>query len=553
METDNLPIDRGWAWVILFAAVTTNFLYVGTLKSFGIFFVEILAEFQESVSVTSLINGIQTAMYCTTSLPVLLFFMNKIGARTLVFIGSLTISIGYGISSLAPNVDFLFFSISVVVGVGSSFLFAPSLVVIGQYFDKRRGMATGLAMSGGCLGSLVLPPFYQYLIDTYGLRGALLLTSGLLFNTTAMSGLLRPLDFYKKQKKDLTLAKPTAVKNGAKYISINRSKHENNANGNRMNSNIVSLNGEQFSGSHPVLSKSFPHAARAKAKMDRMRTFSETNKRFDKCEEVSTSRMSLSSFYKYLSIDDIANMSIISVKELKGGHEGFDSSSTESQNEKCCRLDLSVFKNPSYVLFLFVHILATLSPALVPSFLPVYLKENGLSKQEIVINVAVVGAADFVGRILCGYFADKPWIKIYHIIMVTQGLAGLVINCSGLFKTFWPLVAFSALFGISAGGIFGVVVTMIISIIGMENFRSGYAFLIITQGPVIAISAPIFGYLRDVTGSYNASFHFVGIASLLAVILSSIGVFLRRYKKTEKANVLDLNEEKESLHSENDI
>lgn len=50
----------------ILAAVTTNFLYVGTLKSFGIFFVEILAEFQESVSVTSLINGIQTAMYCTT-------------------------------------------------------------------------------------------------------------------------------------------------------------------------------------------------------------------------------------------------------------------------------------------------------------------------------------------------------------------------------------------------------------------------------------------------------------------------------------------------------
>ena len=56
-------------------------------------------------------------------------------------------------------------------------------------------------------------------------------------------------------------------------------------NGNRMNLNIVSLNGEQFSGSHPVLSKSFPHAACAKAEMDRMRTFSETNKRFDKCED----------------------------------------------------------------------------------------------------------------------------------------------------------------------------------------------------------------------------------------------------------------------------
>ena len=46
------------------AVTTTQFLFVGTLKSYGIFFVEILDVFKESVSVTSIITGIQSGVYC---------------------------------------------------------------------------------------------------------------------------------------------------------------------------------------------------------------------------------------------------------------------------------------------------------------------------------------------------------------------------------------------------------------------------------------------------------------------------------------------------------
>jgi nitrate/nitrite transporter NarK len=60
------------------------------------------------------------------------------------------------------------------------------MIILGQYFDKRRGIATGIAISGGCLGGLLLPPIYRILLDTYGLRGTLMLTGGLLFHNTAM-------------------------------------------------------------------------------------------------------------------------------------------------------------------------------------------------------------------------------------------------------------------------------------------------------------------------------------------------------------------------------
>ena len=130
---------------------------------------------------------------------------------------------------------------------------------------------------------------------------------------------------------------------------------------------------------------------------------------------------------------------------------------------------------------------------MIPAFLPAYYQENGVSKQEIVILVAILGASDFVGRILCGYLSDKPWIKKYQIIMGTQLIAGLIVNCSSLFTNFWSLALFSALFGVSAGGIFALVVPILAELIGMDHFKSAFAFLIITQGPVVSTASPLFG------------------------------------------------------------
>ena len=377
------------------------------------------------------------------------------------------------------------------------------MIILGQYFDKRRGIATGIAISGGCLGGLLLPPIYRILLDTYGLRGTLMLTGGLLFHNTAMACFLRPLKFYHKTKSVVHVNKCPQASNSDVIINTGTTKHKSTNTIDRINknggvnfkTNVKNfLNGDNISGSLPVISKSSPLTPRAQLKKrERLRTFSETDDNIkETSREKSSSTISLSSLYKYISLDDVANMSIISIKELKS--ENLDLEELEEiQKSKCCNLSFSVFRNPSYVLFLFVHMFSGMAPSLLPSFLPVFFKENGLNNEEVVILVAVLGASDFVGRILSGYFADKPWIKKYQIIMVTQGIAGIVVNCSSLFNTFWTLVIFSVLVGISTGGIIAVVVPTLADIIGMEQFTSGFAFLIITQGPFLAISAPIFG------------------------------------------------------------
>lgn len=48
MKTKMVPPDGGWGWVVLFSALVVNFLIPGTVKSFGVLFVEFLHVFKAS-------------------------------------------------------------------------------------------------------------------------------------------------------------------------------------------------------------------------------------------------------------------------------------------------------------------------------------------------------------------------------------------------------------------------------------------------------------------------------------------------------------------------
>jgi MFS family permease len=61
---------------------------------------------------------------------------------------------------------------SVLGGVGSALLFSPSIAIVGHYFSKRRGHATGLAATGGAFGGIVYPLILQTLIPQIGFSWA---------------------------------------------------------------------------------------------------------------------------------------------------------------------------------------------------------------------------------------------------------------------------------------------------------------------------------------------------------------------------------------------
>ena len=49
-------------------------------------------------------------------------------------------------------------------------MFAPSLVMVGKYFDKRRAFASGIFGSGGSVGIMCLGPILDTLLAAFGWR-----------------------------------------------------------------------------------------------------------------------------------------------------------------------------------------------------------------------------------------------------------------------------------------------------------------------------------------------------------------------------------------------
>lgn len=55
-------------------------------------------------------------------------------------------------------------------GVGNGLMYVTSMVAVQHWFDKRRAMATGLAVSGSGVGTLTFGYLTQRLVDDMGWR-----------------------------------------------------------------------------------------------------------------------------------------------------------------------------------------------------------------------------------------------------------------------------------------------------------------------------------------------------------------------------------------------
>ena len=60
-----MPPDGGWGWLVLFGCTLINLLIPGTIKSFGVLFVEFLEIFEFSEIAASWIPALCYFLYCS--------------------------------------------------------------------------------------------------------------------------------------------------------------------------------------------------------------------------------------------------------------------------------------------------------------------------------------------------------------------------------------------------------------------------------------------------------------------------------------------------------
>jgi MFS family permease len=97
------------------------------------------------------------------------------GARRLAVAGMILTGLALASTGAAHSVAQMYVTYGLGVGFGVGCAYVPALGAVQRWFTRRRGLASGLAVSGIGVGTAVMPPIASRLIADFGWRGAYLL------------------------------------------------------------------------------------------------------------------------------------------------------------------------------------------------------------------------------------------------------------------------------------------------------------------------------------------------------------------------------------------
>jgi OFA family oxalate/formate antiporter-like MFS transporter len=167
-----------YGWFVVAAAFAVTFVGFGSAYTFSAFVESLQKDFAASRGSVALVFSLAGFLYFGLGIvsgPL----ADRWGSRRMAVIGMLLTGTGLAIASTAHNLAEVYAAYGLGVGLGVGCSYVPVVGAVQRWFRKRRGFASGLAVSGIGVGTLVMPPFASLLIDALGWRNAYLVLGAL--------------------------------------------------------------------------------------------------------------------------------------------------------------------------------------------------------------------------------------------------------------------------------------------------------------------------------------------------------------------------------------
>jgi MFS family permease len=184
--TARLPAPRAqpfYGWVVVFAAFAVMGLGFGCAYTFSTFVASLQDAFTATRAEVSLVFSFAGFLYFGLGIvsgPL----ADRWGCRAVTAFGMVLVGAGLAAAAFAQSLLHVQLAVGLGVGIGVGFSYVPAVAVVQRWFVRRRGFASGLAVSGIGVGTLLLPPLAAWLIDqlgwrlAYGVLGAVALVAG---------------------------------------------------------------------------------------------------------------------------------------------------------------------------------------------------------------------------------------------------------------------------------------------------------------------------------------------------------------------------------------
>ncbi|XP_046888777.1 monocarboxylate transporter 9b [Hypomesus transpacificus] len=457
------PLDGGWGWAIVVACFLAQLLAYGSPQSVGVIYPEWLSAFQESKAMTAWVGSLVSGVGLIAS-PICSACVVNFGARPVTIFSGVMVSGGLMLSAFAPNIPFLIFSYGLVVGLGCGLVYAATLTITCQYFDKRRGLALGIVTTGTSVGGFLYATAQNELIELFGLEGCLLIIGALALNIIACAGPMRPLvlpAYYLRQR-----AAALEQVEGHLYDKAPLAEEP-----------IKPANEKQ------------PQA----------------------CHMLITIETKDPLAYEKTLLSCSALVKLIKTKQ-KDYCRYICSISELLQDRVFMALCVS----------LFLYALGAYPPLL---FMEDVAQTRGLVETVSVIPlVSITAICAGVGKLALGAMADLPFVNsvlLYAFTLTGSGSALLLIPVT---RSYAGLQVLSAALGFFSGN-WSLTPYVTTEVVGIERFTQAHGILMLFGGFGIMLGSPVVGFLYDWTQSYDLAFYLSGGGVLLGglcLFLSSL-------------------------------
>lgn len=160
-----------YGYVVIAAAFLIMLVMWGTLYSFGIFFKPLSTDLGWTRAMTSGAYSLFMILHGLLYIPAGRL-NDKFGPRIIMLVSGFFLGLGYLLMSQTSALWQLYLFYGVIIGIGAGGGYVPLLSTVSRWFIKRRGLMTGIVVSGVGLGTVIMPLLVNWLISNHGWRNS---------------------------------------------------------------------------------------------------------------------------------------------------------------------------------------------------------------------------------------------------------------------------------------------------------------------------------------------------------------------------------------------
>jgi len=160
-----------YGWVVVATFCIAGTAIWGIRFSFGVFFKSLESEFALSRAATSAIFSTQMVL---GGIFTILggWALDKYGPRVVCLFMGIFTGLSLLLTGQTNALWQIFFTYSLLLATGTSAIYVTVMSTVSRWFEKKRGLALGIASMGAGMGPLLVAPLATYLISAFDWRMA---------------------------------------------------------------------------------------------------------------------------------------------------------------------------------------------------------------------------------------------------------------------------------------------------------------------------------------------------------------------------------------------